>query len=355
MRVLFLTDGPQVPSSRFRVQQFIPHLTRRGLDCSIRYAYGASYNSIATRPWAPAYKVACRLRLGLHALASARYDVVFLQRLTIPVTAMPEILAHRFGARFVFDFDDAIYLGPGGAQSVFRANAFRSAIELGEHVIAGNRHLAEVAAVPHKTTIIPTVVDTDFYVPPRSRSATRKVVIGWMGTASNFPLLRSILPEVLAALNADRDIVFRVVSNARLLELEGRANVEQIGWSQGAELELLQSFDIGLMPLKDNALARGKCGFKMLQYMAVGAAAIVSAVGANIDIVGDSGAATLIPPGNDWTKTILALAHDKSRRRHMGTLARQHVVAQYSLGSAVPKLYDILKGVVSRTGQSGAL
>src|SRR5690606_7265729 len=152
------------------------------------------------------------------------------------------------------------------------------------HVVAGNAHLANLARAPHKTTIIPTAVDTDTYRPPPERNHNMPVTIGWMGTSGNFASLRTALPAVLEVLSARPRVRLRIVSNAPIEELFGRKQVEQVEWSRKRELELLQSFDIGLMPLEDTEITRGKCGFKMLQYMATGSAVASSAVGANVEI-----------------------------------------------------------------------
>lgn len=352
MRILFLTDGPQVPSGRFRVEQFVPHLEARGISCTVRYAYGTAYNEVSRKPWGSAYKLVCRLRRAAHTVAAGDYDLVFLQRTAIPLTAVPELIRARLGGRFVFDFDDAIYLGPGGRESRWRAQTFRRAIDLCDQVIAGNQHLAHQAAVPEKTTVIPTVVDTEVYVPPPQRVPHDEVVIGWMGTASNFDSLRTVIPDVMRALERIPRGRFRIVSNARLPELEGNPRVEQVRWSPHEEVRQLQSFDIGLMPLQDTPLTWGKCGFKMIQYMAVGTPVVASAVGANPDIFAGSGAGHLPRPGEDWTEPLIRLALDPAARRQAGDSGRRHVVRSYSVNRVVEQLTEVFSRALAAPPKS---
>jgi len=212
-------------------------------------------------------------------------------------------------------------------------------------VIAGNRYLAHVANAPSKPTVIPTVVDTSQYRPPVVRPASGPVTIGWMGTSGNFNSLRTALPSVMEVLKHRPTARLRIVSNAPVPELAGLRQVEQIPWSRARELELLQSFDIGLMPLEDTKLTRGKCGFKMLQYMATGSAVVSSAVGANTEIFEGSEAGTLVPVGGDWVKPILALCSDEARRRAAAQAGWHHVETRYSVHAMAPRYLELFTKV----------
>src|SRR5690606_15523920 len=139
-----------------------------------------------------------------------------------------------------------------------------AAVRGATHVIAGNRYLADLANSPAKTTVIPTVVDTDVYRPIEDVSPARPVTIGWMGSSGNFGSLRLIVPAVVKVLEALPNVRFRIVSNAPFHELQGVPKVEQIPWSRDREIALLQSFDLGLMPLENSEATLGKCGFKMI-------------------------------------------------------------------------------------------
>jgi glycosyltransferase involved in cell wall biosynthesis len=109
-------------------------------------------------------------------------------------------------------------------------------------------------------------------------------------------------------------------------------------WSLEQEVDLLQDCDIGIMPLQDNEWARGKCGLKLLQYMAVGLPAIASPVGVNLDIVLDGANGFLASSEAEWRAKLIRLCNDEELRTKIGRAARQTVVDHYSLMAWTPKL-----------------
>lgn len=346
MRVLFLTDGPQNPAGRFRCEQFFPLLEEAGIECHERYSYGRHYNQLVQTPFSIPYRALARARRAAWTMISPGYDLIFFQRTALPTTAFPELFRARFRTPTILDFDDAIYLGANGQQSPLRLRAFRDAVESATWVIAGNEHLARVADLPAKTSVIPTVVDTSALT-PGERRREGPVVVGWMGTSSNYVHVRSILPELLALIASDRRLYLRVVSNRPLPELTGVERTEFVEWTQDRELELLRSFDIGLMPLTDTEVARGKCAFKILQYMAVGVPVVASAVGANLDVLRDSGAGHLVRPGQPWTPAISALANAPLARSDMGQRGRSTVERAYSRESVVARYIALFRDLVA--------
>lgn len=335
MKGVFLTDGVLVPASRFRCEQFFPYFEEAGVRSTLRYAYGASYNHAIHQWWGNPYKVLGRLRRGIQqVMVPSDTDFVFLQRMAFPQTALFETLLAKRKIPTFFDFDDSLWVGANGATSPSRKLAFYKAIDHADYLIAGNKFLAEAANLPQKTTIIPTVIDTDRYVPAK-RTASNTVVIGWMGTAGNFPFLERIVPALRAVLEQRPDARVRLVSNATFLPLTGVNGVEQIPWSADQEIPLLQSFDIGLMPLVDSPLTRGKCAFKMIQYMAVGAPVVVSKVGANIEVFGERELGYLID-GFDWVDALITLVDDPELRQRMGAEGRTRAEANYSIRAVLP-------------------
>lgn len=346
MRVVFITEGAEVPSGRFRAAQLIPHFERAGVECVHRYAYGRAYNRSIGRAWGPAYKMACRLRRALHTVSPLhREDVLVVQKVSLPVSAAPEQLSALLGHRLVFDVDDAIFLGPGGAPSALRQQAFTQVTRAARHVIVGNQFLAGHVDARCPVDVIPTVIDTEAYTPPSRPTRSRELVFGWMGTASNFPALRSALPGILQGIDRVYGARLRIVSNAELPELRGNARVDQVAWSAERELEELRSFDVGLMPLEDTAATRGKCGFKLIQYMAVGRPVLASPVGANSEILADSGAGELVRSSADWPLAMERLGRDARAREEMGARARQRAVAAYSVSGVIGRYLSIFERV----------
>jgi glycosyltransferase involved in cell wall biosynthesis len=348
MRVLFYTDGPESPGSRFRCLQFFPYLEARGIHCEARFAYDTQYNDVFQRHWAPIYKLAGRLKRVGHLLLDGEADVIFLHKTALALSGLPEWLRSRRRTPLVFDFDDAIYLSPSGGESKLRRRAFERVVAVADHVIAGNQHLAAVADRAECTTLIPSVVDTNAYVPASGRRASDELVVGWMGTASNFPNLRLAIPSLLGALETLPRARLRIVSNGSIPELSGHPRVEQWRWSEAAELRALQSFDLGLMPLEDSAQTHGKCGFKMIQYMACGVPVLASAVGANPAMFAGSNAGLLVSTVDDWGHKLLELLAKRPLFPQMAAAGRAHAIARYSVQSVVGDYVRILEDVSSR-------
>ncbi|MBL8919460.1 MAG: glycosyltransferase [Myxococcaceae bacterium] len=354
MRVLFFTDGPLSPGSRFRCLQLFPWLERRGIACEAQFAYDERYNEVHDKPWAPLYKAAGRLVRAGKLVFERGHDLLFLHKTTMAVSGLPELLRGFRSTPAVFDFDDAIYLGSDGAPSRARERTFRQAVHLAHHVIAGNEHLATQTGAPWKTSVIPTVVDTTRYQPAPARPSARELVIGWMGTASNFAYLRDVMPAVLRAIDQLPEARLRVVSNGLLPEYASHPKVEQWRWSAERELMALQSFDVGLMPLLDTEQTRGKCGFKMLQYMACGVPVAASAVGANPGLFAGSNAGVLVPPGADWTRAVLDLARQPPEARQaLGAAGRAHVEKHFSVASVIDRYVTLFERVVSEDVRRG--
>jgi glycosyltransferase involved in cell wall biosynthesis len=346
--VLFSVVGSSIPSSRFRVMQFLPHLEPHGVRAGLSYGYGSQYNLHGRRIYGPAYKLFGRMRRAARTVAQAsRWDVVFLQRTALPFTALPERLTSARNPRIIFDFDDAIFLDERGMVRGRRHRAFLDAIAASAHVVAGNQFLADHTAAPDKTTVVPTVIDTDRYRPAAASVSDRGTTVwmGWMGTASNFYQLDRIVPVLEQVLSARPTVRLRIVSNARFEPLGSHPGVEQVPWSAEHEIELLQSFDIGIMPLDDTPWSRGKCGFKLIQFMAVGKPVVASAVGVNNQIVSEGVSGHLVKDGDEWSEALISLIDSRAERERMAPNARRRIESSYSIHSVLPTLLGIMNAV----------
>lgn len=344
-KVLFCVEGRTIPATRFRVEQYLPYFREAGLHFHVRYGYGDLYNRMARLP-APAaglYKAAGRFRKTAWLATAPAYDVVFMQRNALPGTAIPESIVSQAGVPIVFDFDDAVHLPAYDGSGGRNAQTFREMVRLSTELIAGNEYLASRAAAPEKTTVIPTAVDVHRFLPPAQRTRDG-VVIGWIGTRPNLVFVESIAPQLFDVLRSFPQARLRLVSNARSAIFEGHDRVEQIAWSEERELELLQSFDIGLMPLFDDEVARGKCGFKMLQYMAVSCPVVASDVGANGPLFEGSDGGTLVEPTDgDWASAISRLVADPELRARQGRSAREHVGRHLSAEKMAARYMEVFR------------
>jgi glycosyltransferase involved in cell wall biosynthesis len=279
--------------------------------------------------------VAALVRLfQLRALGAG--DLVFFQR---PMVELPTSLFERLaskGRRAVFDFDDAIFFDLGGRRKL------RAIVDLVDHVIAGNRYLAEFAAAPEKTTVIPTIVDTERYasLPTRDRRG-RDVVVGWTGLRGNYRQLLVAAPAIVRALERTGARLLLISNSPPPRELRGPL-VEYRPWRAESELADLAEIDIGLMPLPDTPFTRGKCAYKLIQYMALGRPGVASPVGVNREVVTPGVDGYLPETAAEWEETLVGLIDDPDRRARVGRAARQRAESAYSLGAVLPRYLAIL-------------
>lgn len=360
IRLLYLAVQPPGvhPSQRFRFEAFQPFLERNGVV--VDYAWILSHrdrelfygrHAAPVKAWVVLRSVARRLASLAPLPGRVRPDVVFVQREAAFIGGAwaERIAAAR--APVVYDFDDAIWIpivSEGNRRFAFLKNVakFPRIMGLARTVIAGNEHLAEYARRHSRhVQVIPTAVDTDRFA-PAPRPPGGPVVIGWSGSRSTLVHLREVLPALRRLRERFGDAVrFEVVGDGTFrddsLGIQGRE------WSAEAEVRLLQGMDVGLMPLTDDAWARGKCGFKALTYMAVGIPPVVSPVGVNTQIVTPGVDGLWASSTDEWVEAMTTLVTDAPLRRRLGAAAREKVVRDYSVARWQEALLAVIRDAVA--------
>jgi glycosyltransferase involved in cell wall biosynthesis len=340
VRVVFFVQGERVPAARARGVVIARALEAEGITCDVRVPRPSVYGDTRL-PWP--LNLPRPLYVPFGALARVPQlrdlradDVVFFQR---PMTELPTTLLERLaarGRRTIFDFDDAIF------ERASNRRKFPALIALVDQVIAGNPYLAAAAGAPGKTTVIPTTVDTERYPlqPPRE-TVGKDVVVGWTGLDVNYRQLGHALPGLARALERT-GARFLAISNAPPPPELAPLRPEFVRWRPETEIEDLARIDIGVMPLPDGPLERGKCAYKLIQYMALGRPGVASPVGANRDVVTDGVDGFLPDDTGAWERAIVALVEDPALRRAVGARARARVEAAYSVRAVVPLYKDVI-------------
>jgi glycosyltransferase involved in cell wall biosynthesis len=325
------------PGQRFRIEQWQSVLAAQGIDIDYAPFEDADLNAVLYKPGHLGRKLALvtgRLVARLtEALGARRYDLVYIFRESALVgPALVERLLAFKGVPFVFDFDDAVYVRyvspSNGYLSYLKCpGKTRTDCRLAAHVIAGNQLLADYAAAftPH-VSIVPTTIDTAKYAPPIAERGTGVPVIGWSGSYSTAQYL-DVVAGALKRL-ARRQPFKLLVIGAPGFTMEG-VDVEAVQWEASTEVETLRRMDIGIMPLRDDPWARGKCALKALQYMALGIPAVCSPVGVNTDVIQHDKNGLLASGEDEWTIHLGRLLRDVSERRRLGLAGMETVCAEY--------------------------
>jgi glycosyltransferase involved in cell wall biosynthesis len=253
----------------------------------------------------------------------------------------------RAAGKVIFDFDDAVMFRDskrGRPGSVLRQLKFKRTVRGSDRVVAGNAYLEGMTlSYNRNVTVIPTSIDMDRYVPKAGADNDGTVTLGWIGSASTIFYLeriRGVLDKIYARYPNTR---LKIVSDM-FLDLSVMP-VEKKRWRCEEEIADLHSFDIGLMPLTDDHWSRGKCGFKLLQYMAVGVPPVCSPVGVNREIVTHGVNGFHATSESEWLESLGSLIRESGLRRRLGTEARRIVKERYSLGVNSGRLAAVIAGM----------
>lgn len=358
MEVLALASYPlQAAATRYRLQQFVGPLAQRGIRLTVRpFLDSTLFASLYKRDALPR-TAAGLLRAGIRrfedVITARKADVLLVQREAM-IFGPPVIewLSTRIsGCPLVLDLDDATYVpytSPTYGKFGKALKWFSKTDDLihwASVVTCGNRTIADyVKSKGAQARIIPTVVDTDVFV-PSPRSADHPLVLGWIGTHSTFPYLREIFP-VLQDLATTHKFKVRIVgAGTSEVNIPG-VEIENLEWKLEREVKDFQSFDLGLYPIDPSLYAEkwaaGKSGFKAIQYMAVGIPFVAAPVGAMAEI-GEAGVTHLHAKTRDeWFTALARLLSDAKLRESMGSAGRSHVVQHYLLSDQADKLAGAL-------------
>lgn len=279
-------------------------------------------------------------------LSAYRYDLLWVEKELFP--SLPptfERLIAGLGGRYIVDYDDAVYHNyDRHANKYFRFALSRKIDQVMKHamvVLAGNQYLAEraQAAGARQIEILPTVVDLARYpdVLPKKKDG---FTIGWIGT----PITSRYLSHVSSSLIAlTADGTTQVVAVGAAHNPIPGVNVKIRSWSEAREVREIQQFDVGIMPLPDGPWERGKCGYKLIQYMACEKPVVASPVGANVEIVRDGINGFLAGTETEWTQALKTLRDNPRLRKKMGRAGRRLVEERYCLSVTAPRLLELLK------------
>lgn len=367
LRVLALASYPErAACTRFRIGAYRSLLAEHGVEVTV-------HSVLDDQQFARFYRARGRLDKAANILAGTarqlgslidgNVDVVFVQReATLIGPAFLEWIAARFRRLpLVFDLDDAIWRIPEGlSRHPLATRLLRwplktwSIVDMATAVVAGSNYLARaVASRNANVTVLPTVVSRRSWVPLPGRLDGAILgrdgipVVGWIGSHSTSPSLHLALPALRRLRAAGRRFTLRVIGASEALSLPG-LDFEARPWRIEREVEDFKELDIGIAPVLPTEFAKGKCAFKQLQYMAVGAPSVSSPEGGALDFVRHGENGLLAQSEDEWFEGLRALLDDATLRGRLARAGRDLVEQSHSIEAQAPRLADVLRRAAER-------
>jgi len=346
MNILFLAPYPkgQAPSQRYRFEHYLPYLEEK----DIRYEY---HPFLDEKTWAVFFRKGFLL-MKISGLVKGtirrmqlmfklnKFDYVYVHREAAPMgpPVFEWIIARLWRKKMIYDFDDAIWIpaaSSGNAIGLY-IKAFwkiKWICRWAYHITPGNNYLKTFAERYNtKITVIPTVVDTIYTNNRVQQHHTAHPVLGWTGSFSTLKYLDIVVALIRELQQEIRFSVIVIADRDPMLPLENYAFVP---WDKATEIDDLMRIHVGIMPLYDDDLSKGKCGFKAIQYMSLGIPAVVSPVGVNTVIVDDGLNGFICHSNDEWKNHLRSLLTNHAEREAMGNRAIDKIRQYYSVNATV--------------------
>lgn len=355
MKLLMLSRyGRLGASSRMRFYQYLPWLEAAGIEVTLAPLFSDVYvQGLQRNTKSPLEALQAYVGRVQALLTSRQFDLLWIEKETLPwLPAWVEKMLLPGGVPYVLDYDDAVFHYYDESQ-----NPVVRALLSGKHpalmqgaalVVAGNHYLAEFAqqALAPQVEMVPTVIDLDRYpVAMCVRNAQSALpCIGWIGQRATASFLAPYV-SLFKRLTSDGLARFAAIGiDAQSLGLP----MDSITWTEQTEVASIASFDIGIMPLLDGAFERGKCGYKLIQYMACGLPVVASPVGVNCQMVEHGLNGFLADTPEEWEQALRTLLNDAGLRKRMGQAGRLKVERAYCIQVTGPRMAALLRDAVTK-------
>ncbi len=347
VKILFLVPYPlkASPSQRFRFEQYFSILESKSYTYEVQSFLNSHNWQLFFKPGKAVLKAIALLNGFLKRCAmlfkAPAYDFIFIHREVTPIgpPVFEWLLIKILQKKIIYDFDDAIWLTDRAGESFFlKIGKWRSKVKSicrwSYKVSCGNDYLCQYALqFNRKVFNNPTTIDTvhlhnpAFYLREKREN---KINIGWTGSHSTLKYLHEV-EEILRKIISENNNINVVII------ADKRPNIsipyEFIPWNADSEIKDLLTIDIGIMPLPDDEWAKGKCGFKALQYMALDIPAVVSPVGVNTLIIDHNRNGFLASTKEEWYNHLNQLIHKEELRKKIGASGRKKVEEYYSVNA----------------------
>ncbi len=338
MKILFLVPYPKgtAASQRFRFEQYLSILDKHGFQCEFKSFLNPHEFHTLYQPGQYFNKLSAVLRGFMSRLTTLfkiqKFDLIFIHREVTPIgpPVFEYVICKWWKKPVIYDFDDAIWISE--KQSYIR-NFFKFYDKTGKicrwssKISCGNEFLAEFA---RRFNHCPTTVDLNYHKPCLKKNEPQIPVVGWTGSHSTLPYLNMVI-DILRKVRQEIPFLFYIIADQNPSYPD--SFIEWIRWEKENEIDQLSKLDIGIMPLPSDEWSKGKCGFKIIQYFALGIPAIASPVGENLNIVQHGVNGLLAKNFSDWENYLKLLLKDHDLRNKMGINGYKLITEKYSISA----------------------
>ncbi|HNS11324.1 MAG TPA: glycosyltransferase [Bacteroidia bacterium] len=353
MRILFLVPYPKglAASQRFRFEQYFQILLQEGHSLKVSSFLDTKAWSILYRPGHWFQKMTAILRGYIRRFSDIfqikKYDFVFIHREAAPFgpPLFEWLIGRVFKKKIIYDFDDAIWIPNASESNSTLSKLFKNFSNVSKicrwsyRVSVGNQFLKDFALNYNNNVLLnPTTIDTDLHHNTTKEHKKSKFIFGWTGSHSTIQFLDVLVP-VFQEMEKTEDFEFHVICDiAPRFSLQ---SLKYIVWKKETEIEDLLKFNVGVMPLPDDIWSKGKCGFKALQYMALGIPAVVSNVGVNAQIVDHGINGCICNNESDWKHYLKKLLKEEEYLKELSANTREKIVKNYSVEANKPNFLSL--------------
>jgi glycosyltransferase involved in cell wall biosynthesis len=331
------------PSQRFRVEAYYSLMTKRSISYKVGYFWSAGSSHSLYKKGNTGWKVfyLCKgfVNRWWQILVDMRgAEYVFIHREAAPLgpPVFEWVISKLLKKKVIYDFDDAIWI-PNVSENNRLATYLKAFWKVkyickwSYKVSVGNHYLGDWAARYNSNIVYnPTCVDMETRYNVLKAQQSEKVVIGWTGSHSTLKYLELVRP-VLEDLEKEYPFEFLVICDTELSW--NMKSLRFIRWSEKSEIDDLLQINIGIMPLEEDVWCEGKCGFKLIQYLALGIPAVASPIGVNKHIIRHGQNGYLCDSMAQWKDALVTLLQDAALRKEMGKAGREKMASEYSTAS----------------------
>jgi glycosyltransferase involved in cell wall biosynthesis len=323
-KILFVSVAEKSPSARYRALNYFSHLRRAG--------------------WQPDHFAVGRspLRRALLLKKAAAAEAVVVLRKTFS-GFYPKLL-RRAAKILIFDFDDAVFMRSNGEASRTRMTRFVRSVQVCDQVWAGNAYLA-ASAWPYNRNVatLATAIAVEDYDTAVAKPANT-IDLVWIGSASTKKYLMQLIPALESLAGEVVSLRLKIIADFTIST--SKLQVLPVAWSAAVEARELASSHIGIAPIPDDPWTRGKCGLKILQYMAAGLPVVASPCGVQAEMVQEGVTGFLARSPDDWQSALTSLARDCALREKMGEAGSQRVARSFSTDAIFARMSACLGGLL---------